>query len=84
MPKVRRILCHISIEIVERQRVCHRDRSGHTIMKGQCCLVVTDNASRTKKNYCPECASAILEQAQTDLNHMKAELEKHGPATDLL
>jgi hypothetical protein len=45
-------------------------------MKGAVCLVISDNASRGKKNYCLDCANAILGQAQIDLDSLNAELHK--------
>ncbi|MCP5069702.1 MAG: hypothetical protein GY946_24305 [bacterium] len=69
MPAVRRILGHVSVEIAAAKRKCHRNSKHHKISKGEACLVIRDS-SGSKKNYCGECAPAILDIAQTDLDEI--------------
>jgi hypothetical protein len=38
------------------------------------CLVIKDPASGGSKNYCPECALAILDQAADDLQQLRDQL----------
>jgi hypothetical protein len=54
--------------------VCHRDRRRHSIEQGTLCLVIKDPASGGSKNYCPECALAILDQAADDLQQLRDQL----------
>jgi hypothetical protein len=58
MPKIRDIICHVSVEIASRSRICHRNRKEHSIQRGEACLVVKDD-SGGKKNYCHICAAEI-------------------------
>jgi hypothetical protein len=74
MPQIRRILGTCTIETALRVRVCHRDRKEHSIEKGTRCLVVKDPASGGTKNYCPQCALAILDQAADDLQALRGQL----------
>jgi hypothetical protein len=74
MAKVKQILKHVSVEAAQRKRKCFRKPNAHEITKGEFCLVIKDGASGGKSNYCPECAEPILEQAQGDLNRLRAEL----------
>lgn len=71
MPQVRRVLGACGIETAQRRRVCHRDRKRHSIERGTPCLVVKDPVSGGSKNYCPECAMAILDQAADDLQTLR-------------
>lgn len=71
MPQIRRVLGTCSVEIAQRRRVCHRDRTHHSIERGTPCLVIKDPASGGSKNYCPRCASAILDQAADDLRSLR-------------
>ncbi len=73
MPAVRRVLSKLSVEVAKRKRICHRDRSNHSIEKGEICLVVEED-DRGSKNYCRACAKPILEQAQLDLDSLVDQL----------
>jgi hypothetical protein len=73
MPKVRRVLGACTVEIAQRRRACSRDRKNHSIPKGTACLVIK-NASAGAKNYCPQCALTILDQAADDLETLRASL----------
>jgi len=73
MPQVRKILGACTIEIAKRCRICYRDRRNHAIQKGTPCLVIKDPAGKAK-NYCPQCALAILDQAADDLEALRAQL----------
>jgi hypothetical protein len=73
MPRIRSILGACSVEIAQHRRTCYRDRKNHTIPKGTPCLVIK-NPSAGSKNYCPECALAILGQAADDLDVLRAAL----------
>jgi hypothetical protein len=64
MPKVRQVLGHVCVEVASRERICYRDRRSHTVSKGTVCLVVSEGIAGGKKNYCVDCARAILEQAE--------------------
>lgn len=75
MAKVRQLLKDASVETAARKRVCHHNRKKHEIASGTECLVVKDPAnSGSKKNYCPECAAAILDQAEDDLSALRVQL----------
>jgi hypothetical protein len=73
MPQVRRVLGACTVEIAQRCRICHRDRRSHSIPKGTPCLVIKDPGGGAK-NYCPQCALAILDQAADDLGTLRAQL----------
>jgi hypothetical protein len=66
MPRIRSILGSCSVEVAQRLRTCFRDRDNHTILRGTPCLVIK-NATGGSKNYCPQCALAILDKAAGDL-----------------
>jgi hypothetical protein len=72
MPKVKQVLKHVSVEPALAKRKCYRKPTKHQITKGEICLVVKDSGSSS--NYCPECAEPILDQAQEDLDRLRAEL----------
>ena len=74
MPRVKEILIHVSVQTAGAKRKCHRAPTKHAITKGNVCLVVKDPASGSSRNYCPECAEPILDQAQEDLEAFRAEL----------
>ena len=74
MPKVKQVLKHVSVEEAQRKRKCYRKPSAHEITNGEVCLVVKDEASGGSRNYCPECAEPILDQAQEDLDTLRAQL----------
>jgi hypothetical protein len=73
MPKIRSVLGACTVETARRSRICHRDRKNHAIPKGVPCLVIKDQAGG-HKNYCQECALAILEQAADDLHTLREQL----------
>lgn len=73
MPQTRRLLGAASVEVASRKRLCHRNRRQHSVPKGGACLVVK-NADGGSKNYCPECALAILDQAADDLQSLRDQL----------
>lgn len=71
MPAIRRVLGTCTIQTAQRRRVCHRDRNHHSIEMGTVCLVIKDPVSGGSKNYCPQCALAILDQAADDLQALR-------------
>lgn len=71
MPQIRRVLGTCTIEEAQRRRVCHRDRKHHSIGQGGLCLVIKDPVSGGSKNYCPQCALAILDRAADDLQALR-------------
>jgi len=73
MAKVREVLKHVRVETADRQRKCHR-RSTHSIGRGQRCLAIYDSTTSARKNYCVECARAILDRARIDLQGIEGEL----------
>jgi hypothetical protein len=74
MPAVRKVLGLCTVETAIRKRICHRDRSGHNIERNTVCLVIKDPMNGGSKNYCPEHALEILEQAANDLKKLRAAL----------
>jgi hypothetical protein len=74
MSQIRRVLGGCSVEIAHARRICHRNRKNHSIQKGTPCLVIKDAASGGTKNYCPQCALAILDQATDDLEALRNRL----------
>lgn len=74
MAQIRRVLGTCMIETAQRRRVCHRDRKHHSIERDTPCLVIKDPVSGGSKNYCPECALTILDQAANDLQRLRDEL----------
>jgi hypothetical protein len=73
MPQVRRVLGACTVEIAQRCRICHRDRQNHSVPTGTPCLVIKELGGGAK-NYCPQCALAILDQAADDLETLRAQL----------
>lgn len=74
MPQIRDLLKHVSVEAAERRRKCHRNSRKHSIQKGHTCLVIRDDTTNQSKNYCMECAAAILEKAQTRLDELTKQI----------
>lgn len=74
MPKVRDILGHVKVEKAARQRICHRNRTEHSIGKGERCLVIEDPATHGSKNYCGECAKPILDSAKLRLSELEEQM----------
>ncbi len=75
MPKVRDILVHVSVELAQRRRICHRKRSEHSISGGELCLVIQDPTDGSSRNYCRACAHEILISAQARLAQLRGELQ---------
>lgn len=74
MPQVRKVLGVCSVETAQRRRICHRTRKNHNIESGTVCLVIKDPTTGGSKNYCPEHALAILDQAADDLQALRVAL----------
>ena len=74
MAKTRQLLNAATIETAARRRVCHHNRSKHSIAAGSKCLVVKDAAGGGRRNYCPECAKAIFERVDLDVAELRAVL----------
>jgi hypothetical protein len=62
------------VEVAKRQRICHHNRKKHAISAGEPCLVITDSNSGGKKNYCVECATAMLDRVDQDVSDMREAL----------
>lgn len=75
MPSVRHLLNGVEVQVAKRRRICHRNRRKHSISAGMPCLVISDPNSGGSKNYCPECATAILDQVDQDAAKLRAALE---------
>jgi hypothetical protein len=73
VPKVRQLFNNIAVETAKQKRLCHHNRGKHSIAKGERCLTIkgTDGG---KKNYCVECATDILDRADTDLAQIRLEI----------
>lgn len=63
MAQIRDILINISVGTAIRSRKCHRSRK-HKIEAGQAFLSVRESSGLGSKNYCKDCAQAILETAK--------------------
>jgi hypothetical protein len=74
MPKVRDVLGHVSVEVANRKRKCHRKPNKHSISNGETCLVVFGGAYNSRKNYCKSCASEILSQADARIIEIRNKL----------
>lgn len=72
MPKLKRLLVSACFETAQRRRQCSRNK-GHEISKGDRCLVIKENMS--KSNYCMECAALILRKAGEELSQLSGELD---------
>jgi hypothetical protein len=73
MAQIKKLLGHVVLEVAERQRICHRNRRKHKILKGEACVVVRLGRFESK-NYCRACALPMLEQVQEDLGSLCAGL----------
>jgi hypothetical protein len=73
MAMVRQVLGHVSVEIAQRRRKCHRDPKKHEIPQNGPCLIVAAGRFE-RKNYCPDCAKGILEKAKADLDRLVQEI----------
>lgn len=73
MPAIRRLISSASVETASRKRLCHRNRRSHVVAKGEVCLVIKD-ADGGSKNYCIQCATAILDRAAQDLHDLRKSL----------
>jgi hypothetical protein len=76
MAQVKKLLLHVAVELAERKRRCHRNRRKHVITKGTACLAVFEGPRGTRRNYCLECAGAMLTLAQADLTGLVTALEE--------
>ena len=74
MAKVRQLVNHLEIETAQRRRICHHSRSKHSIEQGDRCLVIRNPDGAGSKNYCIDCATAILDRAEQDLAELRARL----------
>ena len=75
MPKVRRVLGACTVEVAQRRRICCRDRKNHSILKGAAWSSrMRRLPALSSKSYCPQCALAILDQADDDLQALRARL----------
>lgn len=74
MAKVRDILKHVDVEVAKRSRKCHRSRGEHAIPKDEAHLAVKDGSNLARKNYCPECARAILDHAYSRLKSIEEQI----------
>ena len=74
MPAVRRLLGVATVEVAARKRICHRNRTGHEILKEESLLVIKDGEGHTK-NYCRQCALEIFDRAADDLADLRAQFE---------
>jgi hypothetical protein len=70
MAKVRQILKHVNVEVAKGKRRCRRNRV-HTILAGEPCLVIRDDAGPYSRNYCRECALPILKLCAADLRRFR-------------
>lgn len=66
MAQVRDVLGHVVVEDARGRRICHRNSKGHSIERGESCLVISDENGRAK-NYCVVCAKDILKKASEKL-----------------
>ena len=73
MAQIKDILCHISVEIADRKRICHRHRRKHSIQSGEACLIVKDG-SGYKRNYCLPYAIDLLKAARSRINEISNDL----------
>ena len=73
MAKVRRIIKHVSVEVARGTRRCRRNRE-HSIRAGEFCLSIRDDGTPFSRNYCVQCAEAILKQCGNDLRNIGAQL----------
>jgi len=76
MAQVRDILIHVTVEVAERQRTCHRNRKDHSITKGIACLAVYEGDGQ-RKNYCGRCAEDILIKAKAKLAGIEDQLKEY-------
>ncbi len=79
MAQVKKLLLHVAVELAERKRTCHRNRRKHVILKGTACLAVFEGPRGTRRNYCAECAGAMLTLAQDDLTGLSRALDAGMP-----
>jgi hypothetical protein len=70
--KIRELLIAASIDTAKRKRICYRNRRAHSIAAGERCLVIKNSGGTGgSRNYCAECAAAILDRAQGDLDALR-------------
>jgi len=73
MPKIREILRHVKIEVAASKRKCNR-KAECSIERGERHLAIYGGPRNSRKNYCRDCAKAILQLASTDLKSIIDEL----------
>ena len=78
MAQVRNLLNHVCVEEAAARRICHRKRGVHSILKGQVCLVVSDDNGGSK-NYCTLCALDILKKAHATVAELANALGLPSP-----
>lgn len=80
MAKTRDILKHVDVEVAKRSRKCHRSGGKHVISEGEAHLAVQLGSFLARKNYCAECARAILDLAHSRLKSIEDRL--YGDAAE--
>jgi len=70
---VTQVLKHVSVQPAGKKRICHRNRTKHSIAKDELFLLVKDGQGGYK-NFCVECAEPVLDKAQQDLDILRAQL----------
>lgn len=73
MPPTKRILKHVRVEQAARKRKCHRN-ADHEIEGGDKSLAVYDDLGG-RRNYCPDCAKPIVDQAQAEIEKIRKDLK---------
>jgi hypothetical protein len=71
--KIRQLFNHVDVETAKRQRLCHHNRSKHSIAQDERCLVIKQSDG-ARKNYCVGCATDILDRAENDLAELRAKI----------
>ena len=74
MSRIRKVLVACTVEIAQKRRICSHNRAEHVILKGTACLVIRNPGTSGAKNYCPQCALAMLDQAASDLRDLRTAL----------
>ena len=78
MARARNVLKHVIVEVAQKKRRCHRDKS-HAIQKDTLCLVVVEQRGN-KRNYCVLCAQPIVDLAAGHLEGLYRDLRIARPA----
>lgn len=72
MPKVTQVLKHVSVQTAGTKRICHRNRTTHSIAKDELFLLVKDGQGGYW-NFCVKYAEPVLNKAQQDLDLLRAQ-----------